>query len=60
MIEREASPVSTARIIIAVVLATALIALITLVLAAGWANDKARPGTTGRVPVSTPVTDRSR
>ena len=31
-------------------------AILVVVFAAGWADDKARPGTSGRAPVSAPVT----
>jgi len=31
-------------------------AILVVVFATGWADDKARPGTRGRAPVSTPVT----
>ena len=31
-------------------------AILVVVFATGWADDKARPGTSGRAPVSAPVT----
>jgi lipopolysaccharide export system protein LptC len=45
--------VSTTRVII-IVLAVA--ALVMVAFAAGWTDDKAKPGTTGRVPVTAPAT----
>lgn len=42
-----------ARIIIVVV---AVAAIVILVFVTGWADDKARPGSTGRVPVTRPAT----
>jgi len=35
-------------------------AILVVVFATGWADDKARPGTQGRTPVSTPVTTPTR
>jgi hypothetical protein len=40
---------STVRIIVFVV---AVAAIVALVFASGWANDKAKPGSTGRVKVT--------
>ena len=35
-------------------------AILVVVFATGWADDKARPGTQGRTPVSTPATTPTR
>jgi hypothetical protein len=39
--------------IVVTVVAVVLVALVVLVLATGWANDKAAPGSRGRAPVTT-------
>jgi hypothetical protein len=50
-------PASAARIVILVVTVAAIVILI---LATGWADDKAQPGTGGRAPVTNSSADDSR
>jgi hypothetical protein len=43
--------------VVRILIALAVVAaILVVVFATGWADDKARPGTRGRAPVSTPVT----
>jgi hypothetical protein len=42
------------------ILVAVVAAILVVVFATGWADDKARPGTQGRTPVSTPATTTTR
>jgi hypothetical protein len=51
-------PARPTRIVVALVVVLATVVIV--VLAAGWLDDKAPPGSRGRVPVSAPATTESR
>jgi hypothetical protein len=48
-------PESSTRIVIVAV--AVLVAVVVLAFATGWANDRAKPGSSGRVKVTAPATE---